>query len=76
MIKDGGVQSLSMYPQKPNFNFFIKCNMKYGKSKAKDTCEKQQEMMELNLCLLHLKGLRNSGMAGPTLRGLGQRGWL
>ena len=35
----------------------------------------RKKIRQSNLCLLHLWGLRNSGIAGPSLRGFGQRGW-
>lgn len=51
------------------FEFKVKGKKKKEQLKE-DQCKKQS-----NLCLLHLWGLRNSGMAGPIRRGLGQRGW-
>lgn len=51
------------------FEFKVKGNIKKIEQLKEEQCNEQS-----NLCLLHLWGLRKSGMTGPIRRGLGQRG--
>jgi hypothetical protein len=47
----------------------------YERPRKRKQFKENKRDKQSNLWLLHLGGLRNSGMAGPSRRGFGQRGW-